>query len=83
MSIEWTRPPAYAVVAQSSINKLKTARINWIDLSTGPLTWQIRDRAGLFSMIALLTQVHTAAIAVFTDGDQYSANPTDPDYRAA
>jgi hypothetical protein len=81
--IEWTRRPAYAVVAQSRINKLKTARLHWIDLHTGPVTWQIRDRAGLLSVIELLTRVHRTAIAVFTDGEQYSADPTGPDYHAA
>jgi hypothetical protein len=80
LSIEWTRRPAYAVAAQSALNNLKTARIHWVELYTGPLTWQIRDRAGLLSMIALLTRVHKTAIAVFADGDECKA---DPDYRAA
>jgi hypothetical protein len=83
LSIEWTRRPAYAVVAQSALNKLKTARIHWVDLYTGPITWQIRDRAALLSMIELLTRVHKTAIAVFADGEQYSTDPTGPDYHAA
>ena len=83
LSIEWTRRPTYAVVAQSALNKLKTARIHWIDLYTGPITWQIRDRAGLLSMIGLLTRVHKTAIAVFADGEHYNADPTSPDYHAA
>jgi hypothetical protein len=83
LSVEWTRPPAYAVLAQSALNKLKTARIHWVDLYTGPITWQLRDRAGLLSMIELLTRVHQTAIAVFADGQRYQASPTDPDYRAA
>jgi hypothetical protein len=78
LCIEWTRPPAYAAVAQSALNKLKTARIHWVDLYTGPITWQIRDRAGLLSMIELLTRVHQTAIAVFADGQRYNASPTDP-----
>jgi hypothetical protein len=83
LSTEWTRRPTYAVVAQSGINKLKTARLHWIDLYTGPTTWQIRDRAGLLSMIELLTRVHRTAIAVFADGETYSADPTGHDYHAA
>jgi hypothetical protein len=83
LSIEWTRRPAYAVVAQSALNKVKTAQIHWIDLYTGPITWQIRDRAGLLSMIELLTRVHKTAIAVFADGEHYNADPTGPDYHAA
>ena len=83
MSVEWTRRPAYAVVGQSALNKLKTARIHWIDLYIGPITWQIRDQAGLLSMIAMLTRVHKTAIAVFSDGEQYNADPTSPDYHAA
>ena len=83
LAIEWTRRPAYAVTTQSALNKLKTARIHWVELYTGPLTWQIRDKAGLLSMIALLTRVHKTAVAVFADGDQYKADPAHPDYRAA
>jgi hypothetical protein len=83
LAVEWTRGPAYAVVAQSALNRLKTARIHWIDLYTGPLTWQIRDRAGLLSMIELFTRVHQTAIAVFADGDHYDADPTGPDYHVA
>jgi hypothetical protein len=83
LAVEWTRPPAYAVMAQSALNKLKTARIHWVDLYTGPITWQLRDRAGLLSMIELLTRLHRTAIAVFADGEQYKGSPTDPDDRAA
>jgi hypothetical protein len=83
LSIEWTRRPAYAVIAQSALNKLKTARLHWIDLHTGPLTWQIRDPAGLASMIELNTRVHHTAVAVFLGGPQHSADPTSDDYHAA
>jgi hypothetical protein len=83
LSVEWTRPPVYAVVAQSAVNKLKTGRVNWIDVYTGPITWQIRDRAGLLSMIEVLTHVHKTAIAIFADGEQYNADPGSHDYDAA
>jgi hypothetical protein len=80
-SIEWTRRPRYAVVAQTGRNKLGSAQLHWIDLYTGPITWQIRDQIALQSTMALLTQVHQTAIAVFLDGDQYAADPTAPNYR--
>jgi hypothetical protein len=83
LAIEWTRRPEFAVVAQSGWNKLKSARVPWIDLYTGPVTWQIRDQLGLLSTIELLGRVHKTAIAVFRDGDQYAADPTLRDYRAA
>ena len=83
LSIEWTRRPVYAVTAQSALNKLKTGRVHWVDLYTGPITWQIRDRVGLLSMIELLAGVHKTAIAVFTDGELYAADPTSDDYQAA
>ncbi|KPN46867.1 hypothetical protein [Mycobacterium intracellulare] len=83
LSVEWTRRPAYAVVTQSALNKLKTARIHWIDLHTGPITWQIRDRAALLSVIELLNRVHKTSIAVFPDGEHYSADPTGPGYQVA
>ncbi|OBJ01003.1 hypothetical protein [Mycobacterium sp. 1465703.0] len=83
LSIEWTRRPVYVVAAQSALNRLKTAEIHWVELYTGPLTWRIRDRAGLLSFIEILTRVHQTAITVFLDGEQYKADPTDPGYRAA
>jgi hypothetical protein len=83
LSIEWTRRPRYAVVAQSARNKLNTGQVHWIDLYTGPITWQIRDQVALLSTLRLLNRVHQTAIAVFLDGDQYAADPTSPDYRTA
>ncbi|KQH76622.1 hypothetical protein AO501_10555 [Mycobacterium gordonae] len=83
LSVEWTRRPTYAVVTQSALNRFKTANVNWIDLYTGPLTWQLRDQAGLLSMIELLRRTHQTAIAIFADGQQYDADPTSCDYRIA
>jgi hypothetical protein len=80
LAIEWTRRPEYAVLAQTAPNKLNTAAVHWLDLYTGPVTWQIRDQAGLLSTIELLTQVHHTAVAVFLDGTQHSADPTTPDW---
>ncbi len=83
LAIEWTRAPAYAVVAQSALNKLKTAKVHWVDVYTGPITWQLRDRTAILSMIDALRRVHETAIAVFADGEQHNADPTAADYRAA
>jgi hypothetical protein len=83
LAIEWTRPPAYAVVTQSALNKLKTATVHWVDVYTGPITWQLRDRSAILSMIDLLHRVHQISIAVFVDGEEFKADPTRPDYRAA
>ncbi|GAB4955586.1 MULTISPECIES: hypothetical protein [Mycobacterium avium complex (MAC)] len=83
IAIEWTRAPAYAVVAQSALNRLKTAKVHWVDLYTGPITWQLRDRSAILSMIDSLKRVHDVAIAVFADGEQYKADPTTADDHAA
>ncbi|WP_236723855.1 hypothetical protein, partial [Mycobacterium avium] len=83
LAVEWTRAPAYAVVSQAALNKLKTAKLHWVEIYTGPITWQLRDRAAILSMIDALRQVHQVAIAVFADGERYQADPTDADYRAA
>jgi len=83
LAIEWTRRPDYAVAAQTALNKLRTNKVHWIDLYTGPITWQIRDQAGLLSTLELLTRVHQTAIAVFPDGARYDTDPASPDYRTA
>jgi hypothetical protein len=70
-------------VPQSARNKLNTGQIHWINLYTGPITWQIRDQVALLSTVALLNQVHQTAIAVFPDGEEYAADPTSPNYRAS
>lgn len=83
IAIEWTRAPAYAVVAQSALNRLKTAKVHWVDVYTGPITWQLRDRTAILSMIDSLRRVHQVAIAVFADGEQHKADPAAADYHAA
>lgn len=83
VAVEWTRAPAYAVVAQSALNKLKTATVHWVDVYTGPVTWQLRDRTAILSMIDSLRRVHRTAIAVFADGERHKADPTAADYPAA
>jgi hypothetical protein len=66
-----------------ALNKNRDRIVHWVDLYTSPITWQIRDQAGLLSTIELLTRVHHTATAVFLDGAQHAADPTSPDYRAA
>jgi hypothetical protein len=80
LAIEWTRRPEYAILAQTAPNKIGNAALHWLDLYTGPVTWQIRDQAGLLSTIALLTRAHRTATAVFLDGAQHSTDPTLPDW---
>jgi hypothetical protein len=81
VAIEWNRRPDYAVVPQTAPSKWGGKTVRWIDLHTGPITWQIRDQAGLRSALTLLTHAHKTAIAVCLDGDRYSADPTGDDYQ--
>lgn len=80
LAIEWTRRPAYCAVPQSGPNKSGTAAIHWVDLHCGPITFQIRDQLGLRSALTLLTRAHQTAVAVFLDGPEHAADPTDEDY---
>lgn len=82
VAIEWTRALAYAVVAQSALNRLKTAKVHWVDVYTGPITWQLRDRTAILSMIESLRRVHEVTIAVFADGEQHKADPAAGDHAA-
>ena len=81
LAVDWTRRPTYAVVPQSGPSKSGGNILNWVDLYTGPLTWRIRDHAGLRSTIELLAKAHKTAIAVCPDGDRYSADPTTDDHK--
>ena len=45
--------------------------IHWVDLHVGPVTWQIRDHAGLTSVTDILHRAYTSAIAVFPYGPQH------------
>ena len=67
LAVDWTRRPTYAVVPQSGPSKAGGNILNWVDLYTGPLTWRIRDHAGLHSTIELLLKAHKTAIAVCPD----------------
>jgi hypothetical protein len=80
LAIDWTRRPTYAVLPQAGPNRIKTAIVHWVDLHTGPITWQIRDQIGLTSTLDLLTRAHRTAIAVCLDGHRHAADPTSADY---
>jgi hypothetical protein len=58
-------------VQQSGPARSDGGVIHWVDLHTGPLTWQIRDQAGLSSVTEVLHRAYTSAIAVFSDGAQH------------
>ncbi|MBV8347624.1 MAG: hypothetical protein JOZ49_08835 [Mycolicibacterium sp.] len=45
----------------------------------GPITWQIRDLAGLRSATELLHRAYLTAVAIFADGPAYADDPTDDD----
>jgi hypothetical protein len=53
--------------------------IQWVDLHTGPITWQIRDQAGLHSVTEILHSAYISAIAVFPDGAQHQDDPMSTD----
>jgi hypothetical protein len=82
LAIDWTRRPAYCVLPQAGPNKTGNAVIHWLDLHCGPITFQIRDQAGLRAAVDLFTRVHTTAVAVCLDGPDHAADPTTHDYRS-
>lgn len=45
----------------------------------GPITWQIRDLAGLHSATEVLHPAYQSAVAVFLDGTQHCDDPTQDD----
>ena len=75
MAIDWTRSPNYAVSAQSALNKSRGRTVHWVDVYTAAITWQVRDRQALSSLLAGFARLHTVAIATFLDGEQHSADP--------
>ena len=50
--MEFTYRPTYVVVPQSGTARSGDRTIHWVDLHTGPITWQIRDQVGLRSATA-------------------------------
>jgi hypothetical protein len=80
LAIDWTRRPTYAVMPQSGPSRAGGNTLHWVELYTGPVTWRIRDHAGLRSTLELLHQAHQTAIAVCPDGKRFIADPTRDDY---
>lgn len=84
IAIEWTRRPSYAVVPRSTDGtNINTRVVHWVELCIGPITLQILDRTAYRSAFNLLRKVHETAVAVFLDGEQHTADPTEDDYRVA
>lgn len=81
LALDWTRRASYAVVAREELARDKRRAIKWIDLYLGPVTWQLLDREGYMSALALLRRAHSTSIHVFADGKKFSADPTRDDYR--
>jgi hypothetical protein len=76
VAMEWTRRPTYAVVAHSGPAKSADRVIHWVDVHMGPITWQIRDLAGLRSTTELLHRAYLTAVAIFPDGPAHADDPT-------
>jgi hypothetical protein len=83
VGMEFTGRPTYAVVQQNGPARSGDRAIHWVDLHTGPITWQIRDRAGLSSATEILHRAYISAIAVFPDGAQHEDDPSSGDHDAA
>ena len=69
------------MVDQSCKSKTANRIIHWVDLHMGPITWQIRDLAGLHSATDLLHRAHTTAVAIFLDGPAYAEDPAADDHQ--
>lgn len=80
VGMEWTYRPTYAVVPQSGRARTADRVVHWVDLHTGPITWQIRDQAGLRSATEVLRHVHRTAVGVFLDGADHAQDPADDAY---
>jgi hypothetical protein len=81
IAIDWTRRPAYAVMARHTVTPDRRRAIRWADIYMGPVTFQLLDRAAFHSTIGLLRDAHRTATAVCLDGPQFAADPTADDYR--
>jgi hypothetical protein len=76
VAMEFTYRPTYVAVPQSGTARSGDRTIHWVDLHTGPITWQIQDQVGLRSATALLKHVHKTAVAVFLDGPAHAEDPS-------
>ena len=83
LAVDWTRRPTYAATTESARSRGGSKTVHWVELHTGPITWQIRDQMGLRSTLDLLGRAHKTAIAVCLDGEQHQADPTADDYQTA
>ncbi|OZF25617.1 hypothetical protein CH296_27785 [Rhodococcus sp. 14-2496-1d] len=76
MSVVWIAPPETAVIPREQYVPARRRTMHWVEVHMGPVIWRIIDRLGYVTMLDELRSVHRMAVAIFTDGDQYSGDPT-------
>ncbi len=76
MSVVWIAPPETAVTPREQYIPARRRTMHWVEVHMGPVTWRIIDRLGYVTMLDELRNVHRMAVAIFTDGDQYTSDPT-------
>ncbi|SPX94946.1 Uncharacterised protein [Mycobacterium xenopi] len=79
VSVTWMRPPEWSVVAQSGYDERRRTTAHWVDVHMGPILWRVVDWAGYESAMTLLRNVHRTAVAVFSDGGKFRADPSKVD----
>lgn len=76
LSVTWTRPPDWSVVAQSRFDARQRRTLHWVDVHMGPVLWRVVDWAGYEAALMLLRNVHRTAVAVFRDGGKFRSDPS-------
>ena len=79
VSVTWTRPPEWSVVPQSGYDERRRRTLHYVDVHMGPVQWRVVDWAGYEAALTLLRNVHRTAVAVFTDGGKFRADPSKVD----
>lgn len=64
------------MVSQSKYDAAQRRTIHWVDVYMGPVQWRFVDWAGYEAAMTLMRNAHRAAVAVFDDGAQFSADPS-------
>ncbi|WP_052063008.1 hypothetical protein [Rhodococcoides fascians] len=76
MSVVWIAPPETAVAPREQYVPARRRTMRWVEVHMGPVTWRIIDRLGYVTMLDELRKIHRMAVAIFTDGEQCSSDPT-------
>ncbi|MFW0154135.1 hypothetical protein ACNUDN_30710 [Mycobacterium sp. smrl_JER01] len=79
LSVTWTRPPEWSVVAQSRFDARQRRTLHWVDVHMGPVLWRVVDWAGYEAALVLLRNLHRTAVAVFRDGGKFRSDPSKVD----